>query len=363
MAKKKIPVVEFEIDENNPLNGVKVISLVSEPAIESDFLYFNKAKEKPVYVELKSDKYKQVVAGLALIPEKKIYRVDAEGNEYYGVFSKETIEKIRKKFAKEKLSDRVNTEHSSEDFIEAYLLDSYIIESEHQLSHVKSLGIEEAVLGSWFVSYQIEDAEVFQKVISGELNGFSVEIFLQRLHKVNNNFNKTESRMSKLVEKFKALLAEFENEKEEESKLESAKAEDGSTVEYSEVGEAVNIIDEEGNASPAPDGEYKLDNGKIVIVASGVATEIKDAGEEEAPAPEEHLKAELESTKTALASAKAEIESLKSQLNEIETEIENFKKKPLAKPVTRSKKVEVEEEVDESKLSNLEKQRRLYNIK
>lgn len=282
--------VKFDIDETDSLQGVKVISLVDEPAIESNFVFFKKEKSK-AFIELKGEKYKQIVAGLALIPDKEILRYTKDDQPFVGYFTKEAIEKIRDKFSKERLTDRVNVDHSSDNYIDAYLLDNYIIESEQQLEHVKNLGIDQAVIGSWFVSYKIEDKEIFEKVVSGELNGFSVEIFLQQFLKVENNISGFKNNMLKklqdLVQKLQAELSAVSKEN-----FERAKDSEGQTIEYSEVGEAVNIVsvadDESESSEPAPDGDYKLDNGKTVVVASGVATEIKDTESE----PEEQKKVE-----------------------------------------------------------------------
>lgn len=364
---KVIPRVQFDIDSDNPSMGVKVISLVEEPAIESNFVFFNKEKQKSKFIELKGEKFKQVVAGLALIPDKDILRLDVNGEPYYGVFSKEVVEKARTKFHKELLTNRVNTDHSSKDYVDAFLIESFIIDSEERLADVKAKGIEEAVIGSWFVAYKIEDAEIFKKVVSGELNGFSVEIFLQELYSNNsNNVNVFENVMNKFLEKLKSLLQEMEAEKKEEApvsddskKFEQGKTSDGKTIEYGASGGAVNIIAEDGSSSPAPDGEYTLDNGKIIVVASGVATEIKDAEDAPVEQTKEEVKAEDEKLKSELSEAMKEIEKLKSELATVNLEIEKFKKKPVAKPVTKVK----EETIDESKLSNADKLRLKYKIK
>ncbi len=44
MEKKATKIVELIIDENNEELAIDAISLVSEPAIEQNFVYFNKAK-------------------------------------------------------------------------------------------------------------------------------------------------------------------------------------------------------------------------------------------------------------------------------------------------------------------------------
>jgi len=86
-------LIELVISEEG---GVDKISLVEEPAIEIDFMYFNKQVEK-----YRFDNDLQIVIGPAMIPDFKIIRMDDNGNYYDVIFSKETILKIAKKFMKE----------------------------------------------------------------------------------------------------------------------------------------------------------------------------------------------------------------------------------------------------------------------
>jgi hypothetical protein len=176
--------IKFDIDENDKVTGVKAISIVEKPAMESDFVALSK---ETAMIELKVEGYKQVLAGLALIPEKDILRTMPSGEKYFAYFTKESIERIRDKFHKQLLTDRVNVGHKQDKYIDAYLIESFIIDSEELLSAVKAKGISEPVLGSWFVAYKVEHEETFKKVLSGELNGFSVEIF------VNKFFSKDEA--------------------------------------------------------------------------------------------------------------------------------------------------------------------------
>lgn len=177
---KPLRRVRFEIDPNDTETGVKTISLVGEPAMESSFVAFS--KEKPQYVELKIAGYKQVLAGLALIPDKDILRMSGE-EPYLAYFTKDSIERIRDKFHKEQMTANVNVDHSQQDYIKGYLIESFIVDSPERLADVTAKGIKDAVLGSWFVAYKIEDAQVFQDVLDGKLNGFSVEIFVQKMFK------------------------------------------------------------------------------------------------------------------------------------------------------------------------------------
>ncbi|MFN9954147.1 MAG: hypothetical protein ACK55I_13695, partial [bacterium] len=65
--------------EDESVDEVFAISLVESPAIESDFVYFD--KEEVMFASI--DKEQQMLIGAVLIPEKKILRVDGEGQPYH----------------------------------------------------------------------------------------------------------------------------------------------------------------------------------------------------------------------------------------------------------------------------------------
>lgn len=171
--------IKFEIDENDKVTGVKTMSIVDKPAIQSEFIAF---AEEEGLIELKTEGYKQVVAGLALIPDKDILRSD-DGGPYVAYFTTEGIERIRNKFHKELMTDRVNVDHKQSGYIDAYLIESFIIDSQERLSDVEAKGVKGGVMGSWFVAYKIEDEQTFKRVLLGELRGFSVEIFVKKMFK------------------------------------------------------------------------------------------------------------------------------------------------------------------------------------
>lgn len=100
------------------------------------------------------------------------------------------------------------------------------------------------------------------------------------------------------------------------------------------LGEEVFVTDESGNMVPAPDGTYTSE-GKIIVVAAGKITEVKDAetapAEEEKPAEETAPKTEeTEEEKPAEETPSEEtedVEALKARIAELETENEALKAK------------------------------------
>jgi len=379
MEKDKIKRLEFLIDENEPMSGIKTISLVDEPAIESDFIKFSKDKPKPSYILFQDDakKYKQIVAGLALIPDKDILRMTAEGEAYMGYFSTDTIEKLRNKFHMELMNNNVNMDHLEDAYVDAFMVESFIIDSEERLADVKAKGITEVKMGSWYVAYKINDPEVFKRVMNGELRGFSVEAYLDKVFsKVNHNKSKFKFKesMKEIMEKLSALVEEFKNEdgiKSRENFEVAVVAELGAEVEFDGVGSQPMLVE---SGEVAPDGSHILEDGRTIVVESGVVTEIvSPEAEQEDEGEASQEEGELAMNDEEMRN-KEKMDELQSNFDKMKVDFEKFKgenaklkedksklaeklsKVPATKPVTRktesTKKVE---KVDMSKLSNYER--------
>lgn len=119
------------------------------------------------------DEEKRIVTGAAMIADLPIYRRDDLRGEYYVVFDKEAIFKIAKKWARSNKYDAVNAHHNQPIMDGVSLFESYLIDRERGVMPPK--GFEEVADGSWFVSYLVDNNEVWAKVKEGEFRGFSVE--------------------------------------------------------------------------------------------------------------------------------------------------------------------------------------------
>lgn len=294
-----LPVYEFLIGDDKE-DGVNTISLVSQPAMQSEFVVLDENKPKPKYIALKSDEdeYKGIVAGLSIIPNKLIYRIDEEtGEEYNGYFSVDTVEAIRNKYHSEVNNLKsVNLEHESKDTVDAFLVESYLLNSQERIDEVLSQGIEEAVEGAWYTAFKIEDEEVFSDAVEGEFKGFSVEAFLNRelraieMSKQNNLKVKTKKMKKNLVERLKERINVVLSEVNFEEMLVPELA---VTATWGEVGEEVTKTyeDTEGNevTEAIGEGEFVVEDGRTLMVdADSKLVEVKEAvAEEDAPAEEE----------------------------------------------------------------------------
>jgi hypothetical protein len=189
----KLPVYKLDINEFDEETGIDFVSLVENAAIQKDFLAFS---ETPIKFAIQ-DEEKRIVTGAAMIADLPIYRRDDIRGEYYVVFDKESIFKIAKKWARSNQYNSVNAHHKTPIMNGVSLFESYIIDRERGV--MPPNGFEEVADGSWFVSYLIDNDEVWAKVKSGEFKGFSVE----------GVFDFPEDQEEQLIEQMKEILSKW----------------------------------------------------------------------------------------------------------------------------------------------------------
>ena len=171
----KLPLYNIVLGE---ADGIEIMSLVEHPAVERDFLAFEKQKQLAKNAEayraeakFSLNEEQHIVFGVAIRADFPIYRIDNSGYEYYVIFNKETIKQLRDKFMYDKRTDLVNLEHSK-GANNIYLIDSFIKDTSKGISPA---GFEDIEDGSWFVSYKVDNEQVWNKIKSGEFRGFSIE--------------------------------------------------------------------------------------------------------------------------------------------------------------------------------------------
>lgn len=163
-------------------------SLVTSPAMEETFVVFN--EDTPIVEKFADDK-KHMITGVVAIPNKPIYRRNKEtGEEYDIVFSSEAIEKMSMDFLKNYKQHEVTLQHQ-ENADGVYLVEQWI---KGDMVYDKSLSMglsKELPVGSWFQTYYVDSNDVWKRIESGELLGFSLEcaLSMEEFNKIENNDN------------------------------------------------------------------------------------------------------------------------------------------------------------------------------
>lgn len=205
-----IPVYEIIIDDTE-VTGIRNVSLVQDPAIEMMGMYFADINKPPCHdncnceivggewmvheidgfpcdycleqkqkfdKQFRNQKFatikdQQMIVGPALIPNKKIVRLDENGDPYYVLFSAETIRKMVKKFNSNGSNRRINLNHTNQ-MVEAYIEQNWIV-SDPIYDKSKFYGFE-LVVDTWFIEVHIDDETFWNEFVKGDgYYGFSVE--------------------------------------------------------------------------------------------------------------------------------------------------------------------------------------------
>lgn len=337
---------DISIDPTDFETGLNAISLVEYPAVEVDFLAF--AKDESAVLQF-ADEERHIITGIALLADTPIYRVAPDKTEYYVRFTKDCIRELVEKYFKFGLTNSVNIEHKDNQFVDGVtMLESYIIDKERGICPNEFASAPD---GSWVVSYKVSNLDVWNKIKSGEVKGFSVQGLFRIIEtKLEMNSNKPEevnkeenseqqnkhniSLMSKLKEKIKALLMQY-----------AAVSTDKGNLIYNtdmlEVGSEVFVEDENGENVPAADGEYILEDGRTVVVAEGKVTEIKEKeeapAEPETPAEEQMVdeapaEPEMPAEDEKVTALEERVATLEAQLADVITKLAEIQTTPAASP-------------------------------
>lgn len=299
-------------------SDVYAISLVEEPAIEIDYVAFDKDKETKPNLKFIEDKEneKYMILGPALIPDKNIYR-NYDGNEFYVSFSAECIEKLSHNFVKTCYGDGCFTKDHESFAQGCSLAESWIKTSENDKS--VDYGFD-CPIGTWFVAAKIDSIELWDSIKKGERKGFSIESWVD-LEEIIENKDKKENDMSKqktnletmevndsFWEKLKGIIAEAmgtsKDDKTVEDAVEEAKAEADPVEEVVEA------------AEETPE-----------VPVEEVAQEVIDTVEEGA----ETTETAAEDLQTVVDKLQEEVDALKAENAELLKKNQKMSKKPSAK--------------------------------
>ena len=164
------PIYKAALTENPEETGMFCISLVDDPAVESNFLAFSNDKEKEILTFSVNDEEQRIVTGLVMAANRPILRVYGDF-VYYIMYDKDTINAMTERFLAAGFANNVDTMHNFEIEDGIYLRELYIKDTERGIS---PKGFEDVEEGSLFATYHIVNDEVWDKVKSGEFKGFSL---------------------------------------------------------------------------------------------------------------------------------------------------------------------------------------------
>jgi hypothetical protein len=179
----------YDITLNSEDIGIKATSLVTLPAMESDFLHFNEDNAQFLF----ADEEKRELIGAIMIPNKPIFR-NINGNQFYVNFTADVVRELTSKMIKSGTAGLFTIQHKFE--VEDNGVDIqeiWIKETDNDKS--VDFGIDE-IIGTAFMKVKINSDVIWNQVKKSGLNGFSIELDASIIEKNELLFKKEDKKMS-----------------------------------------------------------------------------------------------------------------------------------------------------------------------
>lgn len=194
--------------------NVFAVSLVEEPAMEGEFVAFEKHEEIK-FKEISKNRF----MGLILEPNKEIYR-NQNGREFTISIPEDEVKQFAYNFQKQGFQNNSTFQHDGEPLKGVSFVETWLIENP-KIDKSTNFGFSYPK-GSWMGVMEFENEEVAKQYKEGKIKGFSIDAYFE-LEEINlkSNIEMSEDKNSliKAIEKVGDAIAMAFKPKEEEKEV------------------------------------------------------------------------------------------------------------------------------------------------
>ena len=265
---RDLPLYTANISED--YDGIYAVSLVDFPATETEWVCFEKIQEQKYSIQ---DEDQHLLTGPIMLCQTPIYRRTPDGYEFNIIYTKETIKVMAEKMLSDMSHNNIDIQHDGEilDKGKVSLVELYIVDKEKGIDP-KFMDVPDYSL---MATYKVHDDSLWQECKNGKLHGFSLAGYFSIEHIKKENFRKTHTMLEAIKNKVKEFLLEFSNVSTDKGSI---------YWQGEELKEGLAVADENGEV--IADGDYTLDDGRVITVKDGVISSISAPTAEEKPAEE-----------------------------------------------------------------------------
>lgn len=282
---RDLPLYTANISED--YDGIYAVSLVDFPATETEWVCFEKIQEQKYSIQ---DEDQHLLTGPIMLCQTPIYRRTPDGYEFNIIYTKETIKVMAEKMLSDMSHNNIDIQHDGEilDKGKVSLVELYIVDKEKGIDP-KFIDVPDYSL---MATYKVHDDSLWQECKNGKLHGFSLAGYFSIEHIKKENFRKTHTMLESIKNKVKEFLLEFSNVSTDKGSI---------YWQGEELKEGLAVADENGEV--IADGDYTLDDGRVITVKDGVISSIsaptaEKPAEEPETAPEQSETEQTEETTT-----------------------------------------------------------------
>lgn len=161
-------IYKVTINDSDEL-GMDAISLVEFPAVEVDFLTFN--KEQMDFTQFNDEK--REITGVVCLADTPILRKNETLGIHAIIFEKDMIKQMMLRYFKKGLGNQVNIEHQGPMIDGLTMIESYVKDSNRNVSPIEFQDVPD---GSWIATFKVENDEVWNQIKEEHtLRGFSLQ--------------------------------------------------------------------------------------------------------------------------------------------------------------------------------------------
>ena len=322
---RDLPLYTANISED--YDGIYAVSLVDFPATETEWVCFEKIQEQKYSIQ---DEDQHLLTGPIMLCQTPIYRRTPDGYEFNIIYTKETIKVMAEKMLSDMSHNNIDIQHDGEilDKGKVSLVELYIVDKEKGIDP-KFIDVPDYSL---MATYKVHDDSLWQECKNGKLHGFSLAGYFSIEHIKKENFRKTHTMLEAIKNKVKEFLLEFSNVSTDKGSI---------YWQGEELKEGLAVADENGEV--IADGDYTLDDGRVITVKDGVISSISaptvEEPSEEKPAEEPETAPDETKTEQTEETTTEE----KQDDMEPETEQETSTEEETTETTEETKEPEVEE--------------------
>jgi len=208
----------YELKYTKGETGVFRMSTVESPAIGATLVMFD---DESKLLEFADDE-KQIIYSVAMRPNINIPRKNINGEPAMVFYTEDTVAELQQNFFKNNSHNGVTINHDKNIRNDIYAFESWIVQDpEKDKATLLGMAVEK---GDWVLGQKVDNPEVWQKIKNRELQGFSIEAYLEPIL-TNTTTEMTEQEVDARIKLAFETEAEKKLKEEEDAKAKLAMAE------------------------------------------------------------------------------------------------------------------------------------------
>lgn len=198
-----LPIYNAVLDSN--WDGITAVSICDDPATEVPLQYFNKEEKNKLFKFEVTDELEHCFTAPLMVADTLIYRYSPEMGEYYIKFSKETLKEMAVNMLSKGTQNICDINHDFDYFYDKLQMRECFIKD--VAKGINPVGFENVPDGSLFATYKCDSIDLWDKILSGELNGISIEAYfdlkIENMSKQTNDEQEILDLINKIKNKIK----------------------------------------------------------------------------------------------------------------------------------------------------------------